>query len=233
MSTLFKAVALCFILAFCALLVKAQPKPIYERMSATAMNRWKDSWELEPSRTEKWSYEHGVLLKGLEGVWENTADGDYFRFIQRSIDRFVTEDGNIRTYKVDDYNLDNILNGRVLLMLYKVTEKDKYRKAAMQLRQQLKNHPRTSEGGFWHKKIYPSQMWLDGLYMAEPFYAEYAALFHEDADFDDIAKQFVLMEKHARDPKTGLLFHGWDESKQQRWANPKSQDWYSIRRRIS
>ena len=88
------------------------------------------------------------------------------------------------------------------------------------MREQLKTHPRTHEGGFWHKKIYPSQMWLDGLYMGEPFYAEYAATFHEDAAFDDIAKQFIWMEAHSRDPKTGLLYHGWDESKQQRWANP-------------
>jgi unsaturated rhamnogalacturonyl hydrolase len=110
----------------------------------------------------------------------------------------------------------------LLLLLYKVTGQEKYRKAAALLRQQLKTHPRTSEGGFWHKKIYPSQMWLDGLYMGEPFYAEYAATFHEDADFDDIARQFMLMEMHARDPNTGLLYHGWDESKQQRWANPQT-----------
>ena len=161
------------------LLAQAQPKSLSERLAVTAMTRWKNSWELEPGKTEKWSYEQGVVLKGLEGVWYNTADGDYFKFIQRSIDRFVNDDGSIKTYKLEDYNIDNVLNGRVLLMLYKVTEKEKYRKAAALLRQQLKTHPRTSEGGFWHKKIYPSQMWLDGLYMAEPFYAEYAATFHE------------------------------------------------------
>ena len=204
------------------LLAQAQPKSLSERLAVTAMTRWKNSWELEPGKTEKWSYEQGVVLKGLEGVWYNTADGDYFKFIQRSIDRFVNDDGSIKTYKLEDYNLDNVLNGRVLLMLYKVTEKEKYRKAAALLRQQLKTHPRTSGGGFWHKKIYPSQMWLDGLYMAEPFYAEYAATFHEDADFDDIARQFFLMEAHARNVKTGLLYHGWDESKQQRWANPRT-----------
>ena len=106
------------------------------------------------------------------------------------------------------------------------------------MRDQLKTQPRTSEGGFWHKKIYPSQMWLDGLYMGEPFYAEYAATFHEDAAFDDIAKQFILMELHSRDPKTGLLYHGWDESKQQRWADPatghspnfwgRAMGWYAM-----
>src|SRR5437764_3615166 len=193
-----------------------------EQMAAAAMNRWKNSWETDPARTEKWSYEQGVLLKGIEGLWLNTADGKYFNFIQRSIDRFVNDDGTIKTYKLDDYNLDNINEGKLLLTLYRVTEKEKYKKAADHLREQLKTHPRTKEGGFWHKQIYPYQMWLDGLYMGEPFYAEYAATFHEDAAFDDIAKQFIWMEAHARDPKTGLLYHGWDESKQQRWANPQT-----------
>ncbi len=104
------------------------------------------------------------------------------------------------------------------MLLYRVTGEEKYLKAVQLLRSQLKSHPRTNEGGFWHKKIYPYQMWLDGLYMAQPFYAEYSKVFNED-NWDDIANQFVWMEKHARDPRTGLLYHGWDESKQQRWAN--------------
>ena len=228
MRILIKLLLLATLTGSDLLLAQAQPKALApqralsEQIAITAMARWKDSWELDRTKTEKWSYDQGVVMKGLEGVWYNTADAEYFRFIQRSIDRFVSEDGTIKTYRVDEYNIDNILNGRVLLMLYKVTEKDKYRKAAELLREQLKTHPRTSEGGFWHKKIYPSQMWLDGLYMGEPFYAEYAATFHEDAAFDDIARQFVLMETHARDSRTGLLYHGWDESKQQRWANQQT-----------
>jgi len=138
------------------------------------------------------------------------------------MDHFVNDDGSIRTYSRDEYNIDNILPGRNLLFLYKVTGQEKYRKAGALLREQLKTHPRTSEGGFWHKKIYPSQMWLDGLYMGEPFYAEYAATFHEENAFNDIAKQFILMERHSRDNKTGLLFHGWDESRKQRWSNPQT-----------
>jgi unsaturated rhamnogalacturonyl hydrolase len=107
-------------------------------------------------------------------------------------------------------------------LLYRVTGKEKYKKAAEHLRSQLATHPRTNEGGFWHKKIYTNQMWLDGLYMGAPFYAEYAMLFHEDAAFDDIANQFIWMENHARDAKTGLLYHAWDESKQQQWANKET-----------
>lgn len=202
--------------------VYAQSRSWSERMAATAMTRWANSWETDPAKTEKWSYEQGVLLKGMEDVWLNTADGKYFNFIQHSIDRFVNDAGTIKTYKLDDYNIDNINEGKLLLTLYRVTEKEKYKKTADLLREQLRTHPRTHEGGFWHKKIYPYQMWLDGLYMGEPFYAEYAATFHEDAAFDDIAKQFIWMEARARDPKTGLLYHGWDESKQQRWANPQT-----------
>ena len=106
------------------------------------------------------------------------------------------------------------------------------------LRQQLANQPRTHSGGFWHKQIYPYQMWLDGIYMAAPFYAEYAALFDEPAAFDDVAHQIILLEEHARDPQTGLLYHAWDESKQQRWANPvtgcsphfwgRAMGWYAM-----
>ncbi len=199
----------------------SQIKTLSEGMADTAMNRlWRDAGKNESGQPAKWTYDHGVVLKGIEGIWRSTGDGKYFRYIQQSMDQFVNSDGTIRTYTLDDYNLDNILPGRNLLLLYKVTGQEKYRKAAALLREQLKTHPRTSEGGFWHKKIYPSQMWLDGLYMAEPFYAEYAATFHEDADFDDIARQFVLMERHARDARTGLLYHGWDESRKQRWANP-------------
>jgi unsaturated rhamnogalacturonyl hydrolase len=199
-----------------------QTGPLSERMASTVMNTWKDSLVTPADKPLKWTYEQGVLLKGMEGVWLNTGDGKYFSYIQRGMDHFITEDGTIRAYKLEDYNIDNVLPGRILLLLYKVTGKEKYRKAAATLREQLKTHPRTTEGGFWHKKIYPSQMWLDGLYMGEPFYAEYAATFNEPAAFDDIAKQFVLMELRARDAKTGLLYHGWDESRKQRWADPQT-----------
>jgi unsaturated rhamnogalacturonyl hydrolase len=199
-----------------------QTAPLSERMALTVTTLWKDPLVIDRDKPLKWSYEQGVLLKGMEGVWLSTGDGKYFSYIQRGMDRFVSEDGTIRTYKQEDYNLDNLLNGRILLLLYKVTGKEKYRKAAATLREQFKTQPRTSEGGFWHKKIYPSQMWLDGLYMGEPFYAEYAATFNEPEDFGDIAKQFVLMEQHTRDAKTGLLYHGWDESRKQRWADPRT-----------
>ena len=214
-----KAILALFLLVGTTATSVGQAAPLSERMAATVMTVWKDALTNDPSKPEKWTYEQGVLLRGMESVWLNTGDGSYFKYIQRGADRFVGDDGTIKTYKKEDYNIDNVMPGRNLLLLYKVTGQEKYRKAAALLREQLKTHPRTSEGGFWHKKIYPSQMWLDGLYMGEPFYAEYAATFGEPEAFDDIAKQFVLMERHSRDAKTGLLYHGWDESRQQRWAD--------------
>ena len=186
------------------------------RLAATAMKLWPDTGD---SSTARWTYDEGVVWKGLEGLWLNTGDAQYFKYIQKQMDRLIDKDGHIRTYKLEDYNLDNVLCGRVLLMLYKVTGLEKYYKAAGVLRQQLREQPRTSEGSFWHKKRYPEQVWLDGLYMAQPFFAEYAGLFHEDSVFAGITKQFAAIETHTRDLKTGLLYHGWDESRQEKWAD--------------
>lgn len=190
-----------------------------KEMVKTVMTIWKDSLTSGSGRPAKWSYDQGVVLKGIEGLWKFTGEGKYFEYMQKSMDFFLNKEGNIRTYKPEDFNLDNILCGSILLTLYKVTGQQKYFKAASNLRKQLEEQPRTKEGGFWHKKIYPNQMWLDGLYMAEPFYAEWASTFHEDSAFNDIARQFILMEKHARDSKTGLLYHGYDDSRKQTWAN--------------
>jgi unsaturated rhamnogalacturonyl hydrolase len=185
------------------------------RMAATVMTLWKDSGDIHP----RWTYDEGVIWKGLENCWYNTGDARYFKYIQHMLDRLVDKDGNILTYKLEDYNLDNILCGRLLLLCYKTTGQEKYYKAAALLRRQLKEQPRTEEGSFWHKKKYTRQVWLDGLYMAQPFLAEWAATFHEDSLFDDITRQFVRIEEHTRDHKTGLLYHGWDESKEEKWAD--------------
>lgn len=200
--------------------LSAAAQPLSQQMAATVMNTWKDS--IPVGSQTKWSYDMGVVLKGFEGIWMNTGDVKYFNAIQAKMDWFVQNDGTIKGYELDEYNIDHVNNGKLVLLLYRITGKEKYKKAADLLRSQLKTHPRTNEGGFWHKKVYPYQMWLDGLYMGTPFYAEYAMLFHEDTAFNDIANQFIWMEKHARDAKTGLLHHAWDESKQQQWADKKT-----------
>ena len=174
------------------------------------------------SPSDKWNYEQGLMLEALHQMWLFTKDQRYFNFIKGNIDQYVEESGRIKTYKYDDFNLDNVAVGRALLTLFETTGDKKYKGAADTLRRQLKNQPRTHEGGFWHKQIYPYQMWLDGLFMAEPFYAWYAKKFNQPKSFDDIVNQFAYIAKHTRDPKTGLLYHGWDESKQQPWANQET-----------
>lgn len=209
---------IAIILLLCSAATTQAQQGYAAKLSATAMQLWKDSFALD-GKPAKWTYDMGVVLKGIEGVWLATGDGSYFSYIQKQADFFVQEDGSIKTYKPDEYNIDHINNGKILLLLYRVTLKDKYLKAAKLLRNQLQTHPRTNEGGFWHKKIYPYQTWLDGLYMGQPFYAEYAQLAKEDTAFNDIANQFIWIEKNTRDDKTGLLYHAYDESRKEAWAD--------------
>lgn len=183
------------------------------------MRRYPDSIVIGNHKTTRWDYEQGLMLYALDQVWRSTADGRYLAYIKKDLDLFVRPDGSIRTYNPGEFNIDNVATGRALLLAWQQTGQEKYAKAAAALRRQLAEHPRTKAGGFWHKQRYPNQMWLDGLYMAEPFYAEYSALYQEMANFDDILHQFDLIEQHLRDAKTGLLWHGYDESRQMPWAN--------------
>lgn len=213
------------------------PLVLAERMAATIMRQNPDSL-VYPGKTARWEYELGVVLNGFENLWLHTGKGAYFQYLKKQMDFYIGADGGIRTYQSDEYNIDMLPPGRMCLTLFEVTRQMKYKQAADRLRDQLRTHPRTAEGGFWHKKIYPNQMWLDGLYMGQPFFTQYSVLFGESVNFDDIANQFVWMEQHARDAKTGLLYHGWDASKQMAWADPqtgcspnfwgRAMGWYAI-----
>ena len=212
-----KRLAAILILSFipCALAQLAAPATPAQKMAATVLQQ-------HPATTPApctWGYEDGVRLDGMVAMWHNTADPAIFHFIQSSVDPCIAADGSIVGYKPETHTLDNIEMGRAVLFLYRVTSQPKYALAARFLHGQLDLQPRTPSGGYWHKQIYPNQMWLDGAYMAEPFRAEYAATFQSPADFDDIAKQLLLMDQHMRDPDSGLLRHGWDESKQMPWAD--------------
>ena len=202
--------------------LNASASTLTEKFAATAMHIWPDSFAVKPGGKARWSYDQGVILRGIESLWNATGEATYFKYLQHSMDYYVNEDGVIYDYKRDEFNLDHLNNGKILLTLYQVTGKEKYKKAIDQLHDQIKSQPRNTLGGFWHKKIYPNQMWLDGLYMGAAFYAQYASVFHDTAAFNDITKQFVLAEKYTRDNTTGLLYHAWDESKQQQWADPKT-----------
>ncbi|MEW6403044.1 MAG: glycoside hydrolase family 88 protein [Chloroflexota bacterium] len=167
-----------------------------------------------------WHYEHGLLVMAINKVGMVTGDPRFTQFASEWIDKFIQPDGGILTYRINDFNLDQINPGKLLFQPYKQTGEERFCRALNTLRDQMKNQPRTNSGGFWHKKIYPHQMWLDGIYMASPFLAEYAGCFDEPSLYDEVVHQIILIEKHARDPQTGLLYHAWDESKQQQWADP-------------
>ncbi len=172
-----------------------------------------------PQTHRRWDYTMGVVLGAIDRVAVVRADLAMLAYVQRNVDRWVKPDGTIEGYDLAEYNIDHVSPGRVVLTLYERTKDARYRKAADLLRGQLRTHPRTSEGGFWHKQIYPEQMWLDGLFMGAPFYAQYGRVFGEPAVFDDVARQFLLMARHARDPQTGLMYHAWDAARTQFWAD--------------
>jgi unsaturated rhamnogalacturonyl hydrolase len=170
----------------------------------------------------EWHYEHGLQVMAIQEAGEATGEERYLKFVADWINHFVQPDGTIRTYRADEYNIDQINAGKLLYGAYERTGDERYRKAVEHLRGQMRMHPRNSVNGFWHKQIYPYQMWLDGIYMAGPFLSEYAMRFNEPETFDDVVYQITLIEKHTRDPKTGLLYHAWDESKQQSWCDPET-----------
>jgi len=166
-----------------------------------------------------WKYEVGTLLDGMVAMYEVTRDRRYLDYVRATVDPLLTSEGEVKEFKPEAHSLDNLEMGRAALFLYGETHDKRYASTAQEMRMELETQPRLTNGGFWHKQIYPNQMWLDGAYMAEPFYAAYAKMFGEEKDFSDIAHQLLLMDQHMRDAKTGLLFHGWDESKQMAWAN--------------
>lgn len=186
-----------------------------EKMAGSVMHR-------RPGAYDDWDYVTGTVLTGIEALWRATGDLRYFDYIRSTVDSVVSPLGAIAGYKADEYNIDEVREGTLLLFLAKETGELRYKVAADLLRQQLREQPRTRSGGFWHKQRYPWQMWLDGLYMGSPFYAGYGVRYHEPADLDDVVRQFTLIDQHLRDPRTGLYFHGWDESGQQSWADPRS-----------
>jgi len=169
-----------------------------------------------------WNYDHGLQVLAIQKAGEATGDERYLKFVADWIDNFVQPDGTIRTYDMETYNVDWVNSGKLLFGAYERTGDERYRKAIETLREQMRKHPRNHANGFWHKQIYPFQMWLDGIYMAGPFMSEYAMRFDEPETFDDVTYQITLIDEHTRDPKTGLLYHAWDESKQQRWCDPET-----------
>lgn len=172
----------------------------------------------------KWNYTNGLEMYAMLDVYERYGDESILSYVDAWFDEAVGEDGSIKTYKVGEYSVDKVCPARTLLKLWNLTGKEKYRLGLETVREQIDSHPRVEEGGFWHKKIYPDQMWLDGLYMMQPFYAEYTASFapeeQKDSLFRDICLHFNLAAKRCFDPATGLYRHAWDASHKMFWCDP-------------
>ncbi len=236
--------SLFFIIALFALLSSsyANTKIDYlswaKKIADSEMKHNPELWMGDFVKKPKWDYTQGLVAKSMMEIYKVTQEKKYFDYVKAFADFFVNENGEILTYKAEDYNIDRVNGGNFLFDMYNFTKEIKYLKAIELLRSQLNTHPRVTEGAFWHKKVYPHQVWLDGLYMGSPFYARYAANFDKKDLFDDVYTQFKICYKYTLDKKTGLNYHGWDESKTQKWANPttgqspnfwsRSMGWYMM-----
>ncbi len=192
------------------------------KMADSEIQQFPEPWTVDFNSAPTWNYTQGLVAQSMMQVWQASGNEKYLHYAQKYADKFISPDGNIDQYDLNDYNIDAVNSGKFLFALYEKTKDERYLKATRILREQLKTQPRTLEGGFWHKKRYPYQMWLDGLYMGAPFYAQYASYFKEPNLFDDVVNQFVFVHKHTYNPSTGLNYHGWDERKVQKWADPNS-----------
>lgn len=183
------------------------------------------AWNIEKAKgaaTSGWNYIDGCMILALLEIYKATGEKKYYEFADAFIDHRVQEDGSIDGYSVEKYNIDNVNAGKTLFSLYEINGKEKYRKAIELIYSQVKTQPRTPEGNFWHKKIYPNQVWLDGMYMGQPFYMEYTTKFDDKKGYGDIFKQFSIVVEKMRDPETGLYYHGYDASKEIFWCDKET-----------
>ena len=214
-----------------ALLVScAAQDPLSLKVVRSEMARCQDATYLDGLEGKlKWNYTTGLELKSFVDVYAVAPDSrkDILDYADAWYDAIIDSTGIIYKYKKSNFSTDHICPGRTLFQLYDLTGKAKYKVAMDSLYSQILDQPRTQEGGFWHKKIYPDQMWLDGLYMAQPFYAEYTRRYVEDPaqkekNYQDIANHFITVYQYTFDPATGLLRHAWDSSHQMFWCNPET-----------
>ncbi len=167
-----------------------------------------------------WNYEDGCVYKGALDLAAASQATRYFDFAYRAIGERTANDGTLTGFDANELNIDNVNAGKALFTLLARTGEARFRLAIESQHAQLERHPRTKSGNFWHKKIYPNQVWLDGLYMAQPFRCAYAALTSRKEIVDDVVAQFRHVRSTMRDARSGLYYHGWDESRAERWSNP-------------
>jgi len=193
-----------------------------ERMALSIMTRNPEAWMTDFRESPRWSYTHGLIMMAMQRLWQHNSDERFWDYAKSYADTMIDAQGQIRDYDITEFNIDHINAGKILFLLYERSADPRYLTAIETLRTQLRWQPRTTDGGFWHKLRYPWQMWLDGLYMGSPFLAEYGKRFGDSTAVNDVIHQILLMEKHALEPESGLLFHGYDESRLQRWSDDKT-----------
>jgi unsaturated rhamnogalacturonyl hydrolase len=182
-------------------------------------------WNIESiksGKTAHWNYIDGCMMTSLIELYKVKKDQRYIDFSKRFIDHFILPDGTIKGYQIENYNVDDICEGRVLFDLYQMTGDIKYRQAIEFIYSHIKRQPRTKTGNFWHKLIYPNQVWLDGLFMAQPFYTRYETTFNNHQHYDDIIHQFENVRKNMFDENKKLYVHGFDAEKSIFWADPET-----------
>ena len=189
-----------------------------EEIGRSEMVHHPEIWQCDGASKPKWEYTPTLMARAFVELYTATGDTTYLRHAQQFADQFIGEDGTILTYKKSLYNMDRIQGGNFLILLNEIDPKPQYVTAIETLRDQLREQPRTEEGGFWHKQVYEHQMWLDGLFTGTTFYARYAAWKPEPEAWSDIANQFLVVDAHTR-KANGLNHHGWDESRQMGWSD--------------
>ncbi len=223
-----KKLAIIFSTLFISLTVFAQD-PYSVRMIRSEMKRNTYATHLDGRKGErKWNYTTGLELKSFLDAAKRYELPEVVDYVRAWADTMATEDGKVYKYKKSNFNVDHICPARIYFDLHDMYgEQDKrYRRVTRMIREQIDEQPRTQSGEFWHKQIYPHQVWLDGFYMALPFYAEYTKRYapkeQKDSLFADIVHQFTAGAENTLDPKTGLYRHAWDESKSMFWCDPET-----------
>lgn len=182
-------------------------------------------WNIEQIRQGKkphWNYIDGCMMNSLIQLYEVTNDQKYLEFVKNYVDYYVDEDGNILGYNKENYSTDDVAESRILFDLYKYYGEEKYKKAIELSYSQILTHPRTKEGNFWHKKIYPNQVWLDGLYMMQVFYMRYETVFNGYKNYQDIKRQYQNVRNIMFNEKKGLHYHGYDSSREAFWCDKET-----------
>ena len=169
-----------------------------------------------------WNYEDGCVLKAAVDLYKVTRDEAYKRFAMDYMSMYVAQDGSIPNYEMRQYNSDSINSGKSLFFALEETGETRYRQAIEFHMQRLREHPRCECGNFWHKQLYPYQIWLDGLYMVQPFYMEYEMKFGGMEKVADIVSHFRNARKYLWDAEKGLNYHAFDESRQMFWADKET-----------